>query len=324
MLFMSKVTAEIKELLPSLKVVELKLNVKSLRLPPLYSSLYDLTQLQINGHAFLLVRVKDGSLGPREFKKHGVVIQNSIDLPLIWFLEKLHFHKTQRLIENGMNFIVSRKQIHLPSVNISVRQERDIVKPVVQKLNGLAIKILERQVLIGDLEGKNKLEVAEVFQESPMNVSRALAPLLDLGLCEEEKLGVSKILRFKGKIELWFFFKTKIASPILQTVFLAAKPPKLPFSGISALAQVGMLTDEEIPTFAASKKKCKNLILPHHFVLEEFAKAKLEIWDRDPIPGDMKKQRINSLDCYLVLKDENDERIKMELEQLLLMDGLKL
>ena len=90
---MSKAIAEIKELLPSLKVVELKLNVKSLRLPVLYSSLYDFTKLQINGHDFLFVRVKDRSLGPREFKKHGMVIQNSIDLPLIWFLEKLHFHK---------------------------------------------------------------------------------------------------------------------------------------------------------------------------------------------------------------------------------------
>lgn len=312
----------IQNLLPSLKV-QLKHNGTQFKIPPMYSAIYDFNELMINDHAFLLIKVKDKNLGPREFKKHAVFIHNKVHLPIIWFLENLHFHKTQRMIENGMNFIVANKQIHLPTVNISIKQEKDVIKPIVQKLNGLAINILERQILHGDLSGKNKLEVAGFFHVSPMNINRALGPLLSLGLCEEEKLGVSKLIKFKEKIELWEFFKLKVNGPILQTVFLNIKPSILPFSGISALSQVGMLSDGNIPTFATSKKKCKDLILPHHFVLEEFAQAKLEIWDREPLLDDKKKQRINSLDCYLILKEE-DERVRIELDHLLMREGLKI
>ncbi len=41
----------------------------------------------------------------------------------------------------------------------------------------------------------------------------------------------------------------------------------------------------------------------------EDAKAKLEIWNREPVV--IKEGTINVLDVFLVLKDDNDERVQI-------------
>lgn len=311
----------IKKYLPHLSV-KLGRKVDSVgRLPAILSSLYSFEELIINENAFLLIGVKSKDLGPRQFKKHAEVIAGKLNYLQIWHLPEMHFHKVQRMIENGFNFIVDSKQVHLPSLNSSIKDERMRVKPEIIKLNGLAVNILIRQILLCDLEGKKKIEIAQLFDVNQVAIGRAIEPLLNLALCREAKEGVSKRLNFIDRQELWTYLKTEVKSPIDQVVFLKERPKLVNFSGITALSKLGMLSDDGIPTFATHKKNFKKLFSNDSLSLKEFATARLEIWNREPLLTS--DNRVNLLDCYLVLRDEEDARIQIELEDLLKGIGLE-
>ncbi len=312
----------IRKYLPNLLVKEGELKRSRLKLPAMYNSLYTFEELLINGTPYLVINVKEKDAGPRQFKKHSKVISEQLNYHQIWFVKDLHFHKVQRMIENCLDFIVKDKHVYLPSINISIKTEKELVKPFIKKLNGLSVNILIRQLFKGDLEGKNKFEIAGLFDLNQMTVGRAIEPLLNLDLCFETKIGVSKILHFKDRNDLWTFFKTEIGSPVDQVVFLKKTSKGMPFSGITALSEAGMLADDRIKTFCVSKKNYKEEFSRDDLELEEFAEAKLEIWNREPLFVEQK--RINPLDCFLILKDDPDERVQIELENMLKREKLNL
>lgn len=303
----------IQKYLPKLNLYSKKINIKEL--PLFLNSFYSFHQLMINNKPFLVISVKDKTLGPRQFKKHKVLLSKKTDLPLIWYMEDLHYHKMQRLIDNNFNFVIEDKQVYLPILNVAIKPLITPIRFHETRLNSLAINILERQILRGDLSGKNKLEIAEVFNVTQMTAIRAIDPLIAHELCNKKKVGVSKIITFISRNELWEYFKNSIDTPVKKICYTDKTLKHLPFSGISALSQKTMLADDEIATYAISKKAFKNRFSQQNFVEEDMAKSKLEVWDREPIL--IENNTINPLDIYTILKLDPDERVQLELKKLL-------
>lgn len=310
----------IHKYLPNLRVKGKGITLKNL--PAFFKGMYDFEEAYIEERLFLVIRVKDKKLGPRQFKKHSRILEDKLEYPQIWYLRELHFHKVQRMIENGMNFVIEDKQIHLPSVNVSIRPERQAVRTDEQKLNGLAVNILIRQILKGDVSGKNKLEIANLFGTTQMTAGRAIETILANDLCEESKEGVSKLVHFRKRQDLWDYLAHEVPSPVKEVIFVDKEPKGLPITRISALSKNSMLADDEIPTFAISKKLFKKKYTKTFPVLEEFAMAKLELWDRPPMLTE--DNCINVLDIYLTNKDDKDERVQIELEELLKKNKLEI
>ena len=302
----------IKKYLPSLNAKGQGIHLENL--PPIYRGFYDFEELDIQEKPFLLIKVKDKTLGPKDFKKHGKRFKESCDHPQIWYLKELHPHKIRRMIENELNFIVEDKQVHLPAVNISIKAETAKIK-VIKKLSGLSINLLIREILKGDLTGKSKVEIAKLFKTSKMTIGRAIEPLLENDLGEENRIGVSKRMQFKPRAHLWRYLQQYIESPIKDVVFLGYIPKGLPYSGVSALSKQSMLAEDLIPSFAVDKKEFNKKFKNVTFVLEDDAGSRLELWNR---PATLLEQScINAIDAYLVLKEITDERVKIELERML-------
>ena len=304
--------------LPNLKTKEKRLELKNI--PTFFRGIYSFNELFINKEPYLVINVRDKNLGPREFKKHAKILKEKIDYPQIWCLQELHFHKVQRMIQNGLNFIVEGKQVHLPTVSASIKPENLAIKSNKTQLNSLAINMLIREILKGDLSGKNKLALADIFKVSQMTAGRAIEPLLVNNLCYQKKKEVSKFVFFHGKTELWEFFKNKLESPVKEIVYIDKIPKGLPYSGITALSNKTNLADDRVPTYAVSKKTFKKA--NKNIVLDDFAVAKIEQWDRCPIL--IEKGCINPIDIYLINKTEQDERVQIELEKLLRKYSLKI
>jgi hypothetical protein len=309
----------IKKYLPSLKVEGKSVRLKSL--PALYQGLYDFEELDIFEQPFLVVKVKDKGLGPKDFKKHSKILKSSLDYPQIWFLKELHFNKVQRMIQNELNFIIEDKQVHLPSMNVSIRPETVKVSSRTQ-LSGMSVNMLIREILLGDLTGKSKVEIATMFKTTKMSAGRAIEPLLENELCAEIKVGVVKKIEFKERLELWNFLKNNIKTPVKEIIFLDKVPKALPLSGISALSKQSMLADDELMTFASDKKAFKKIFTNTEPVFEDSAKARIELWDRPTTLQD--DGCINILDTYLVLKESQDERVQIELSKLLKKQKLEM
>ncbi|MBU0504640.1 MAG: hypothetical protein ABII18_00515 [bacterium] len=299
--------------LPKLQVSTKPIRLE--RLPLFLNALYSFEKLIIDDTAFLAIIVNDKKLGPREFKKHGKLLKEELDLPQVWFMRELHYHKIQTLIENGINFVVEDKQVYLPMLHVVIKPEITQMRSHVMELNGLAIQILERELIKKDLTGKNKLEIAEIFNTTQMTAGRAIERLLTHELCFEEKKGVSKNIIFKQRDELWDYFKNNVLSPVKFVVYADVKIKGLPFSNITALSKQTMLADDDMPVYAIDKKEFKLKYTERDFVHEDQAIAKIEVWNYRPIL--VEKNTINPLDAYLLLKDHADERVQIELQELL-------
>ncbi|MFP5386731.1 MAG: hypothetical protein ACLGHN_11670, partial [Bacteriovoracia bacterium] len=111
-------------------------------------------------------------------------------------------------------------------------------------------------------------------------------------------------------------------SPVKEVIFIDKVPKALPLSGISALSKQSMLAEDEVVTFASDKKAFKKKFTSTEPVLEEFAKARIELWDR---PTTLQENEcINIIDTYLVLKEVQDERVQIELSKLLEKEKLEI
>lgn len=297
--------------------------VSSEDLPLFYKGLYSISKLLINKNSFLAVVVKNNkkNLGPRDFKKHLSVLEEKFKLSVIWCLEDLPFLKTQRLIENGFNFIVRNKIVYLPILNTVIKIEKNLVKTKNTKIKPLGINILIMQMLKDNLEGLSKVELAKRFNVTPMTIGRAIETLISNNLCYEKKIAVQKIVKFPDKNELWDFFKIKIDNPVQEIIYLKKVGNNFPLSGISALAKNSLLSDDEVQTFVISKKMLKTFSNLER-TTEDEAKFILEVWNREPILTEA--GALNVLDAFLVLKNEQDERVQIALEKWLNKNGFKL
>lgn len=309
----------LKKLIPSLKLNIMKISLRNV--PLIYQTLYEFDKLEINRQPFLLIKVKDKNLGPKHFKKHSTRLSEIINYPQIWFLYELHSHKVFRMIANEMNFIIENKQVHLPTLNSSIRLESEKVK-FTKKLSGLSINLIIHEILRNDLSGKRKIDLAKIFNSSKMSMGRALEPLLATNLCKERKIGVAKKIQFENREKLWDFVSQNLKSPVCDEVFLKKIPKGLPQSGITALSNLSMLADESIPTFAIDRKDYINKFKTDQVTIEDDAQAKLEIWDR-PITH-VNDININIIDLFLILNNSPDERLQIELIKLLNKHNLKL
>ncbi len=302
----------INKYLPSLRIEVRPFKLRNL--PSIYQSLYDFEELDIFEKKFLVIEVKDKSLGPKDFKKHSKIFNNIINYQQIWYLKELHFNKVQRMIENELNFVIADKQIHLPAIGTSIKPGNEKVM-VKTQLSGLSINMIIREILKRDLSGKSKVEMAEIFKVSKMTSGRAIESLIANDLCEEEKIGVAKYVRFKERVELWRYLKENIKSPIKEFIFIDKIPKGLPYSGISALSKNSMLAEDKIEVYASEKKAFKKKFTNTKAVFEDFAKSKIELWNREAIL--VEDSCINIIDIYLVNKENKDERVQIELEELL-------
>lgn len=309
----------INKYLPSLEIETKRVQLKNL--PLIYEGLYSFERMDVSGKSFLVIEVKDETLGPKDFKKHGRVLKDKLDYPQIWYLKNLHFNKVQRMIRNELNFVIKDKQVYLPLLNTSIKAENTKNK-IRSDLTSLSVSTLIRQILLGDLTRKSKVEISELLGSSKMTAGRAIEPLLAHQLCEEQKVGVAKKVHFKNREVLWSFLRDEVKGPIKETIFIDKVPKELPYSGVSALSKLSILMDEELPIFASSKKFFNKKYPNTKEVLEDDAQARVELWDREPTL--LEDGHINVIDLYLVLKDEDDERVQIELESLLGKFDLKM
>ncbi|MCB9092980.1 MAG: hypothetical protein H6620_10520 [Halobacteriovoraceae bacterium] len=310
----------INKLIPNLNLETRRLFLK--KLPIFYEKAYNFEELMINNHKFLVAKVQDKSLGPKDFKKHLRILTEIRHEPVIWFLKELHPNKMKRMIENGLNFVIDNKQVHLPALNTSIKNEV-VKKEEKTELTGTSINLLIREILQQDLSGKNKKEIASLMGITMMGAGRGLEPLIANDLCEEEVIGVRKIVKFQERDKLWKFILDKAKSPVAKEIYLDREfKEDIPLSGISALSNMTMLIDEEIKTYAIYKRNFRDKIDGMLEVIEDDAKIKVQLWDREPIL--IENDCINIIDIFLINRELRDERVEIELEELLGKSHLEL
>lgn len=236
----------------------------------------------------------------------------------VLILESLDSYQRRSLIESRINFIIPDKQIYLPSIGAMMNERGMGVKPVfTDTLSTVATAIILMHLSTGSLQDKSVTEVADIMGYSVKTLSLAVNELEQFGLITFRQRGRKKLLDFTmPSSALWEKIAALAENPVEKRLFTSnldlAKGIGV-IASDSALSEISMLSAPNQPVYAVYSRdpRLKELNLNLHE-----GNAVIEIWKLDPVLTS-KNGIVNVFPLALSYKDDDDPRVRKELEKLI-------
>jgi hypothetical protein len=308
-----------------LKNFGLKIKIKPLTgvsLPFYLLGLFSLGTVEIKGSKLLLCTLaSEEKPSPAQFKKYTVELHDRTGLEPVFVIPGLNSWDRARLIEGRIAFIVPDRQLYLPTLLIDLREHFDRERGKPDRLSYPAQFLVIIQILYGRVEGKTVRELSREFTFSATTMSRAVRELLALELVETGE-GKARPLHFAlDKRGLWTAALAYLQSPVKSMWYTPSGSPllSLPYAGMSALARLSMMNEDERQCYAVSYAAAKPLIEKGLFHTKPFKETDhlIEVWAYDPCAISGKdSSTVDPLSLYLSLAGENDERVRKAIEGL--------
>ncbi|MBK7958057.1 MAG: MarR family transcriptional regulator [Bacteroidetes bacterium] len=328
----------------TLKYIEETLGIKPMVIPiaksyldslPMYiEETFKLYATDLFNTEIILAELKnEDELSIQQTEKQVNQIKNLLHQKVVVVLENVQAYNRKRLIEKGINFIIPGKQLYMPDLLIDLResfvhpktkQKNETLLPSAQFL--LIYHIIHRSPQ-WKLEGLPFKEIAQKLGYTPMAITNAIDNLKyhELVDVEGEK---EKCIHFRHeRHELWNIAQEQnlLGNPVIKTVYVDEKPRDLflLYSNASALPQYTDLNPSRQKYYAIEKtvfyglQKRNALINPN----DNEGRYALEVWKYNPLtladelPNDMPV--VDPLSLYLSMKESEDERIEIALDQIL-------
>ncbi len=301
------------------------------RLPLYLAESYDLYLADVFGTELMLAVVKpEADFSTGQLMKHSRAIKALYGRVVVMVVEEMTTITRRRLIHDRINFIVPDKYMFLPDLMVDFREQADETVRTREKETLLpsAQAVLFYHILNRtdekNVENMPLKDLAGRLLYTPMAISNAVENLKLHGLCTTRGTK-EKYISFTGnREELWKNSYHYLISPI-QKILYADQLPKsieLPRAGEGALAEYSDLSDADSGSYAMSKndylrfKKANAFVNPNQFE----GNFTLEVWKYDPMPlalGICSIYTVDPLSLYITLRDKQDERVEMALDQLI-------
>ena len=271
--------------------------------------------ITFNGQQLCLIRAKNRAeiITPMKHKRITEQVESVVGLPVaVLFDDSLIYIQRERLINQGVYFIISDKYAFLPSLIVNAQLKR---KEKLNRLTPAAQYLLLYYLSVEN--AKNKFAIKELEQITPYNyvaVARAVANLEDCELCQAEIDNTkTKHIRFVGdKRELWEKSQQYLSSPVKKVLYSDSKPEgNYSVGGINALSHYSHLNPEEYETMAIWEK---SFVLTDGKYNEIEGLYKIEIWKYPTSMPNQDNRFVDKLSLFLSMKNEPDPRIEKELE----------
>lgn len=273
--------------------------------------------IEFNNQSLCVIQAKNeqSSLTPLKYKQITKQIEILMGMPVAVILDSLFYYERERLIKQGVYFIISDKYAFLPSLIVNVQAKKKVKNSA--RLTPAAQYVLLYYLLSEKTKEEYTLKYLE--QIMPYNyvaLARAVANLEDCKLCSTEikdNTGI-KHIRFGGyKRDLWTKAQNYMSSPVKKVLYCDAIPEgNFSVSGVNALSHYSHLNSEQYETRAIWDK----LFNPSGVQFNEVeGSCKIEIWKYPTtMPFLSSNNVVDKLSLYLSMKDEPDARIEKELE----------
>ncbi|MDD3685777.1 MAG: hypothetical protein PHE56_03310 [Bacteroidales bacterium] len=265
-------------------------------------------------------------------EKHFALLGDVLGKKIVFLSGNIMSYNRARLIEKGINFIVSDKQLFLPDLLIDLRENYTNPKSAYRAKSLLPSAQFLVLFHIINLENNNAIEnisfkkIAKLTGYSPMAITKAVENLKALGLVEVFG-GKEKYIRFRyNKIDLWnnVLDRQLFVNPVLKRVYADNFPVTVEGvkSNISALAVYTDLNEAKPIFYAIEKNNFNNFIKVNDLKnLNDFdGEYCIEVWKYNPIKLMThldNKTLVDRFSLYLSLYGFYDERVEMALTQLI-------
>lgn len=308
----------INDFLPNtIRVMELKPTIKK-KIPFGLSGAYDYYQTEIYNTSFIIAGVgdDDDNMAPTVLAKQKEVLLKQTGIVPIFVFSKIASYLFHRYTKNNIDIVVGNRQLFLPSIFLVVSREKPEQQIETEKapvLFQLAVLYhLEKE----NIDGITMQTLADKLKVSYATVNRGIRWMKENGFITLTG-GKEKQLHFnyKGK-DLW-----EKAMPYLETpVDFIVYTPELGISEKGLVSEQNALAEYSLLNggpyrIAISKEEYKNL-KKKDIYWDPFGEAGIEVWKYDPALLS-ETGVVDKLSLYLLLKDYEDERVQIELENMI-------
>ena len=256
------------------------------------------------------------SLTPLKYRKIAEQIEKVTGMPVAVLMESPAYYERERLIGQGVYFIVSDKYAFLPSLVANVRAKKKGNLP--KKLIPAAQYILLYYLLNDNGKEFSIRELEIMLPYNYLAISRAVINLENLQLCKgiKDSAGTKNIFFEYSKRELWEKSQKYLSSPVKKILFSDTVPEgAFSISGINALSYYSRLNPEQYGTVAIWDRKFVESSIPYNEIEGNY---KIEIWKYPAFMPDQPDHKIvDKLSLYLSMKNEQDARVEKELDILI-------
>ena len=261
---------------------------------------------------------------PDQIKKQGQQLQQFLGLPIVFVFDEIESWERKRIIERRISFVQPFRQVYIPEfllqLNDTKQSSENKAESSFKYLTPPAQCVLLYHLEVASLEKLPFKEIAKKVQYSTMTVSRIIQELHRFEIIEIE--GVKeKSIRFKslGK-ELWRNILPILSSPIREVWFTDQILNNNDFriGGDSALSNFTMLSESNRKTYVIGKDEFRSMktLGTLRGLDKKYGDNRIEVWLYNPAILSENKN-VDKLSLYLSMKQEEDERVKGALEDLI-------
>ena len=269
---------------------------------------FDMMQFEFNGQVMLLLVAK-GEVDYTNVQRRKISerIESVKHIPAVFYFDNLLTYERDRLVEQGVYFIVADKFAFVPTLIINRLSTKSEIKELFYPSTQY---ILLYHLQIESLDGLSLKELEDKVPYKYKTIAKSIKQLEALGLVSLEGSRNKKLVfELSGK-ELWDKASTNLIDPIKSIEYTSDVFPEGDIGGISALSHYSMLAPEDVPTRVLTAEWVRE----HKYSIPELHSfedtQRIEIWKYPPSGT---SGYVDKLSLFLTLKDDNDPRVEKEI-----------
>ena len=283
------------------------------KLPIVITGNYSCYEAVLMDVPVLLLAIQNDGYTPKLLQKHQQMVTRLTGHHAVFAMANVASYHVSRMINARINFIIPDKMIYIPSLLVNLKEMKGGRKLEEEVMPGLAQCVILFHLQRESLNGKTTKQLADKFSTSYASMNRALRWLNMRGIVELEGIKEkSLVITDKGE-KLWEKIMPLMLSPVERVLYTDEKLEDKPDAGESALEKLTMIVSPESPCKAVSKE----WVVDHKQILNKFdGNFLVEVWRYDPSILE-KNHTVDPLSLYLSLQTSDDERIRIELNNMI-------
>ncbi|MDB5089726.1 MAG: hypothetical protein JWR09_3720, partial [Mucilaginibacter sp.] len=221
-------------------------------------------------------------------------------------------------------FVQPGKQLYIPELLMDLNDVKLTYRSALEKKEQLSYRAqlaILYHLEINSIENTPLQDIAPALNYSAMNVSRIVKELEQQQLSTLHGTKEKQLIFYQKQPEkLWLEVEPLMISPVREVWFSDESPAEIPgfmLSNDTALTQYSDINEGKRKSYAIGREQFRNLLAHGRISFDpQFGRIRVEVWHYDP--GLLsKKNTVDPLSLYLSMRNEEDERIKMALDQMI-------
>lgn len=290
------------------------------RLAFVYRDKYSFQKLSIDSLELILAQPTIGKFSVEQLERELQKLKEIIGSNVVFYFESASSYQRKMLLKHRMSFIIARNSLFLPALGMYISNHN----PTSNKADKDQLSPIAQLVFIYTLLYVNKpttfTELSKQMNIKKMSVSRAFDELCPKRLFELEVKGKMKFVVYrKSKREILDIAMPYLINPIQKTIYceMETASTKTRISSTSALSELSLLSEKQTIKAIYSREFSKNTLNFHQYTQNDtvITKYPLELWKYDPSLLS-NNEYVDKISLYLSLKNEKDERVLGELDEM--------